>query len=241
MKDTRCFYAYIYYDPRNGDPIYVGIGKGDRAFKHWKKKANNRFFQNVLDKLRLLNLSPRIEFAALDLLWHEATALEKQLVALYGRRDQGKGPLLNLTDGGDGACGLKVPASVREASKKRSKEYWEKVDRKVHGAKISGVFAARTAKELAVVSENIKKSRTSEVRAKIGAATKARMARPEERYRHVAGAQSEPARAKRQKSLKEYSNTDVGRENRRRAANIRWEKLRAEKQLLLSDSCPERN
>lgn len=27
------YYVYTYYDPRNGDPIYVGLGKNNRALR----------------------------------------------------------------------------------------------------------------------------------------------------------------------------------------------------------------
>lgn len=235
------YYVYTYYDPRNGDPIYVGLGKNNRAFKHWKKKANNVFFQNVLNKIRAQGLCPRIEFVSMGLSFNEACALEKQMISLFGRRDLGKGTLCNLTDGGDGTAGYVRSEKSIEATRAGVTKYWAEVDHKAHGKRIAAVFSARTEKELAVVSSNIKASRTSEVRAKIGKSTKERMKPGEFKEKVLASLQTKSAREKRKASLKAYSNTDEGRENRRRAANIRWEKERSEKQLLLSNSCSERN
>lgn len=227
---TDNFYVYTYYDPRNGDPIYVGMGRKDRAFTHWKKKANNIFFQNVLNKIRANGLTPRIEFVAIELTKDEANRLESELIALYGRRDLGLGPLLNLTDGGDGAHGLQVTAERKKHQSEVSNRYWDSADRKAHGAKISNVFNSRTEEEIAIVSANIKASRTPEVKAKIGAASSKRQQDPQVKAKKVGDLQSPLAKEKRKKSLKVYSNTGEGRENRRRAANIRWERERAEKQ-----------
>lgn len=239
MSDV--YYVYTYFDPRTGSPIYVGMGKKDRAFTHWKKKANNRFFQNVLDKIRAEGLSPRIEFVALELTKDAANRLEFEMIALYGRRDLGLGPLTNLTDGGDGAKGLLATPERKEHQSRLSKHYWLTADREMHGAKISAAFAARTEEELRVVRNNIKNSRTEEVRAKIGKATAERQADPVLKAKKISDLQSFEANEKRKRSISSYCNTDEGRNTRRRAANIRWERVRAEKQLLLSDSCPERN
>lgn len=174
------YYVYIYRDPRDGNPIYVGLGKGKRAFKHWKKKANNIFFQNVLNKIRDLGLSPLIEFAAIELSFEEAAKMERELIALYGRRDLGLGCLCNLTDGGDGCHGLIVSDYAKrvhsEITKKRFSDPNERIE---NGKRISAVFAARTEEEMEVVRRNVKASRTPEVRAKIGAAAKVMMQRPE--------------------------------------------------------------
>jgi hypothetical protein len=50
---------------------------------------------------------------------------EVELIALYGRRDLGRGALFNLTDGGEGASG-----SIRTAEQKKligrfTKQYWQ--------------------------------------------------------------------------------------------------------------------
>lgn len=255
---SKKYYVYIYYDPRDGSPIYVGMGKGGRAFVHWKKKANNQFFQNVLDKIRSLGCSPRIEFAAIDLTKDEANALEFELVALYGRRDLGKGTLTNLTDGGDGAKGLKLSDSQRKTRQKNSQAFWDTVDHAEIGRKISQVFASRTLEELAAVSANIKASRTPEVRAKIGAASKERMNRPEVKAKKIAELQTPVAREKRAASMKNTLAAPEKREAKKRitselwknpeyrrkiseAQKLGWAKRKAESELNLSGSSHKEN
>jgi hypothetical protein len=244
MKQTvsdNSYYVYVYYDPRNGDPIYVGLGRGQRAFKHWKKKANNPFFQNVLNKIRAQGLTPRIEFVSQDLTLNTASKLEIELIKLYGRRSDDTGTLTNITEGGEGFKGMKQSEKHKKNLLCGIRNYWDTVDRIEHGKKISQVFSSRTLEELETVCRNVKLSRTEEVKAKIGASTKIRMSDGTEfKAKVLASTQTSQAQAKRQASLKSYSNTIEGRENRRRAANIRWEKKRAEDNLLLSGSSQER-
>jgi hypothetical protein len=48
----------------------------------------------------------RVEIIVDNLTWEQALEKEKEFIALYGRRDLGKGTLANMTDGGDGAIGM---------------------------------------------------------------------------------------------------------------------------------------
>jgi hypothetical protein len=212
------YYVYVYYDPRNGDPIYVGLGKKGRAFVHWKKKANNVFFQNVLDKVRVLGLTPRIEFVAIELFPKDAKRLEQELIALYGRRDLGLGTLCNLTDGGDGAIGHIRSQRAKDSTKQGILDYWSSVDRKAHGRKISQVFSARTPEELAVVGANISKSKTAEVRKKTSESGKLRKLSKEVQDKIVANSHTPDANAKRRESLKEIWKDTAKREKRRLAS-----------------------
>lgn len=128
------FYTYIYYDPsRNNEPFYVGKGSNDRAWKHLKRKDLHPF----VARLRLLkrnNIVPIIGiYAGMD--EELAYLLEEELISKFGRKDLGKGSLLNLTDGGDGARGSsykitpehrgKITASLKGLSK--SEEHRKKI------------------------------------------------------------------------------------------------------------------
>jgi len=117
------FYTYVYKDPRptkNQQVVYVGKGTGRRMYVHWEKRVHkNPGFGAFLALLRKLNLTPIIELVSE--FEDEADALfdEMRLIALYGRRDLHKGPLFNLTDGGEGFSGaVRTPewrASIRDA------------------------------------------------------------------------------------------------------------------------------
>ena len=98
------FYTYIYYDPsRNNEPIYVGKGNANRAWDHLKSNKKHPFIHR-LKFMKKGSISPIIGiYAAID--EEFALFLEVELIAKYGRKDLGLGPLLNLTDGGEGMSG----------------------------------------------------------------------------------------------------------------------------------------
>lgn len=99
------FYTYIYSDPsRNNEPIYVGKGQNKRAWDHLRIKRKSPFIQR-LQFMKKNNIEPQIEIInALD--ESHAFLMEECLIQIIGRKDLGKGPLLNLTDGGEGASGI---------------------------------------------------------------------------------------------------------------------------------------
>jgi len=98
------FYTYIYRDPsRNNESIYVGKGQKLRAYSHLKLKGIGPFISR-LKYMNKNNIVPSIEIInALD--ESHSFLMEECLIEVIGRKDLGKGPLLNLTDGGEGASG----------------------------------------------------------------------------------------------------------------------------------------
>jgi hypothetical protein len=95
------YYVYIYYDPlRNHEPFYVGKGINERAWCHLYRNDMHPFTQRI-QWIRKNGSSPKIGFyAGLDA--EESLSLEIWFIYNFGRKDLGLGPLLNLTDGGDG-------------------------------------------------------------------------------------------------------------------------------------------
>lgn len=117
-KRMNKYYAYVYHD--GPTPIYVGKGKGERAYKHLSRKDKHPLTCK-LAKMKREGREPRIQIIDAP---DEAAAFEMEelLIAMIGRRDLGTGPLLNLTDGGEGASGVvcsqetkaKLSASIKE-------------------------------------------------------------------------------------------------------------------------------
>jgi len=114
------FYSYIYLDPRNNEPFYVGKGKGDRAYVHLKR-CRNPMLANKINKLKTFNIEPLI--GKLQTSTEEyAFMLEQGLIKLLGRKNNNTGVLCNLTDGGEGTANIL-----------RSEEHNQKVSQKLKG------------------------------------------------------------------------------------------------------------
>jgi len=139
MPSNVVFYVYVYRDPRPGknlEPIYIGKGRGYRYRQHWNRTEDHRnpLLCRVLNKIRAVSLKPKIKIVRRFVLEADAFAYEIKLIAKYGRRDLGLGPLCNLTDGGDGPSGsLAVIARMRmlhtdpdfaEARDKRGRQHF---------------------------------------------------------------------------------------------------------------------
>jgi len=94
------FYVYVHCRP-DGSPFYVGKGVGNRSHDFRKCAHRNQYHQNVTtkygkDNIEILLLPCETEVAAFE--------LEKRLIMFFGRQDIGAGCLVNMNDGGSGAC-----------------------------------------------------------------------------------------------------------------------------------------
>lgn len=171
-EESRCsvicgrgFCVYIFYEVSENTtvPRYVGKGRETRIGCHVKNaKLLNRarlsksikFDQWLACSLRTgrqwkcsLVMQGQTERAVNE--W------ERALIAKLGRRDQGKGPLLNMTDGGEGTVGLRASDSFRE----KRRIYMS--GRKLSVAHCAAVSASLTGKKHSRERiENMKKSLT---------------------------------------------------------------------------------
>jgi hypothetical protein len=115
------YYTYAYLR-EDGTPYYIGKGKGDRAYAKHRRKKN----LSVPPKERILILKQ-------NLTEEEAFSHEIYMIAVFGRKDLGKGILRNLTNGGDGTSGI-IPWNI---GKKLSKKHCEKLSASGKGRKKS--------------------------------------------------------------------------------------------------------
>jgi len=103
--------AYLYRHIRldNNEPFYIGIGTDSQY-----KRANNFYnrsnhWKNITSKTQY-----KVEILLDDLTWEEACIKEIEFISLYGRKDLNKGPLVNLTDGGEGFLGYKHTKNAKD-------------------------------------------------------------------------------------------------------------------------------
>ena len=141
------FYVYIYFDPtKKGDynygnynfklePFYVGKGKNKQLYSHIResknitddKKLTNTFKTYKIRKIQKnTKKDPIIKIFKNNLKEKDAFKLEINLILNIGKRIDNKGPLTNITDGGEGLSGYKPTKEENLKNSIRTKEYFSK-------------------------------------------------------------------------------------------------------------------
>lgn len=155
--------ATVYRHLRNdtGSPFYVGIGKTTK--RAYSKYARNDHWHKLVNKA---GYSVDIIYEGIS--WEEACKVEQYLIGLYGRKDLGKGGLVNMTNGGDGvinspeAC-MKISKAL--TGKKQSEEHIENAKR---NRKEKYIVSAETKEKQRIAA--IKRNENPEYIAKLSAA-----------------------------------------------------------------------
>lgn len=118
-RDERINCVYVLMDPRRpgerwsywsftNQPFYVGrTAAPERRYDYHMLVGDTSAKQSPIKiaiqrKIKREGLTVQWRILRSGLTIDEANELEKKLIALIGRRDLGRGPLANLTDGGDG-------------------------------------------------------------------------------------------------------------------------------------------
>lgn len=109
--------AVVYQHKRldNNQVFYIGIGKSEKRVQ--SRSNRNTYWHNIVNKIGFKG-----EIIMSDLTWDQAKKLEKYLIDVYGRKDVKSGPLVNMTDGGDGVVGKVVSIDTRRLISRRTKE-----------------------------------------------------------------------------------------------------------------------
>jgi len=101
--------AVVYEHLRNdtNEVFYVGIGaEENRVFD---KHNRSPYWKHIVNKVGY-----SVNIIHKDIDWEEAKNIEILLIEKYGRKDLGKGNLVNMTDGGEGSPGVIISEETRK-------------------------------------------------------------------------------------------------------------------------------
>jgi hypothetical protein len=87
--------VYVHRRKDSNEVFYVGMGKYKSRSE--KKTNRNKYWHNIVNKHGYTK-----EIVLSGVTWDEAINEEIRLISEYGRKDKGKGKLVNMTRGGDG-------------------------------------------------------------------------------------------------------------------------------------------
>lgn len=139
--------VYLHRRKDTYEPFYVGISTSTRRAN--RKDSRNKYWRHVYKKY---GISSRI--IAKGISWGDACELEEFLIETIGRKDLGKGPLCNLTCGGEGAPGRvlseehKRKISISHRGLKHTPESIEKMRNSQRGVKISEATKIKLGKKV---------------------------------------------------------------------------------------------
>ena len=130
------YYCYILLDPSKPgsyqyenfifeyEPFYVGKGIGKRINAHDKINDTKTHKRAKIQKIKKLGLEIIKIKLFENLSESSALELEKSTISLIGRQDKNEGPLLNLTDGGDGCSGYIQSEETKGKRSNTLKDWW---------------------------------------------------------------------------------------------------------------------
>jgi hypothetical protein len=175
--DLNCFYVYALLRPDLPDPFYVWLwqpfyfGKGCdwRMYRH-RQEANKLLHKsgrkdikiNIIHTLWENNSDFKEVILFDNLIEKEAFALEKKLIAKYGRINNGTGCLANLTDGGEGSVGYRHTEEIIQwlrifqKRKKHTEEHKKELSERWKGELNPNFGRIYSAEEKQIVSDRFK-------------------------------------------------------------------------------------
>lgn len=159
------YYVYCYFHPC-GAPCYIGKGRGDRWKAHLTKSAcHNSHLRRIVTKAG--GEIPHVKLHV-GLTNERATEYEIALISAIGRKPNG--PLVNMTDGGEGIVGIS-DSTRRLLSEKAARRKWSVEQR----AMLSAAHIGKTQSPESIAkrkASNTGKTRSMETRMKMSVSMK---------------------------------------------------------------------
>jgi len=154
------FYVYAYLRT-DGSPYYIGKGKEKRAYSN-----NSRITPKPKDNSRIQILEYFTDES-------KAFTKEKELIAQYGRKDQGTGILWNLSDGGEGNANPSEETRRKLRESHLGKKPSEETRRRLKESRLGKKHSEETKKKMSISQRN-RSPISEETREKIRVASKKR-------------------------------------------------------------------
>lgn len=150
-------YVYILYREDGVTPFYVGMGRRGRWLHHERDAKRGRSRKdNIICRMRERGISvPKKKYAE-GLTRQQAALLEIELIAKIGRHP--KGPLANLTDGGEGVRGWVVSAKRRAELRESWKPHAPEVEKRRIAACIAAANDPARCKKISAALKGKKKA-----------------------------------------------------------------------------------
>lgn len=110
-------YLYRHIRLDTSEVFYIGIGTKHKKWytRSYNKTNRNDFWKRVVDKTEY-----KVEIVLESDNYDFIQQKEIEFIALYGRRNLGKGTLVNLTDGGEGALNAVCSEEKREKLRQKN-------------------------------------------------------------------------------------------------------------------------
>ncbi len=86
MAEILKSYVYIYSDPRDGKPFYIGKGVGNRVYSHLEDRSESEKVSRI-DEIHQAGLEPQIDILRYGLSDLEARLVEASAIDLIGREN----------------------------------------------------------------------------------------------------------------------------------------------------------
>lgn len=120
---NNIYYVYVMFRP-NGHPCYVGKGQGKRYRQHFRPKdILNHVNKHLASIIRLAGGELPVVITRSGLSNEDAIVTERAMISAIGRKTTG-GPLVNLTDGGEGNSGWNPTPEIRENQRKARLKFY---------------------------------------------------------------------------------------------------------------------
>lgn len=151
--------AVVYQHRRKdmNEIFYIGIGATES--RAYETAGRSKYWKNIVNKVGY-----EIDILIKNLSWEDVCIIEKGLIADFGRKDLRLGPLVNLTDGGDGCLGREMTAETREkiAKKHRGRSLSDDHKQKLSEARKNRVIGPHSDDHKKKISEANKNKKFSE-------------------------------------------------------------------------------